>query len=287
MLQHNSLIYPTIIFIMIREKKVSINLEGVSRTLLLPLLGRAKFSQEPYSPIHDERAVKLVNSLDYDFDHLQKQAGKLTLFWMARAYHFDNKIKEYLKNHPRAVIVNLGAGLETNFYRIDNGQLTWVDLDLPEVIELREKLLPPPPRVHYIAQSILDYSWIEDIKRYGADIFLLGAGFFMYFNETQVKSILIEMANHFSQAELVFDIISSKALNHANKFLKNADMNVSSKWGLNDGKSLEEWSPKIKFISQQSYFKDIKRYTFPLMWQIRIILGNLFYKHTIIHLKFL
>jgi O-methyltransferase involved in polyketide biosynthesis len=270
------------------KEKITVDLKGVPQTLLLPLLGRAKFSQKSYSPLHDQRAIDLVNSLDYDFNHLQKQVGETTLFWMARAYHFDEAIKHYLKIHPKAVIVNLGAGLETAFYRVDNRELTWLDLDLPEVIALRDKLLPPPPRVHYIAKSILDYSWIEEVKKYGKDVFFFAGGLFMYFSEEQVNSIFLQMANHFPQGELIFDAISKKGLYYANRMLSDVRMNNAKlKWGLDDGKELEKWSPNIILVSQKPYFQGIKtKFAFPLFLRMKMVFLDLFNKGGIIHLKF-
>jgi len=120
------------------EEKIKIDLSGVPQTLLLPLLGRAQFSKKSYSPIQDDKAIELVNSLDFDFAKLLKTIGHFTgAWWIARAWHFDQAAKAYLNLYPNATIVNLGAGLDTTFYRIDNKKLTWVDIDLPEVISLR------------------------------------------------------------------------------------------------------------------------------------------------------
>jgi O-methyltransferase involved in polyketide biosynthesis len=179
------------------KDKINVDLKKVPQTLLMPLYGRAKMSEQKYSPIHDKRAIKLVNSLDYNFSELAQRVGPATLFWVARAYQFDEAIKDYLRLYSDAVIVNLGAGLETAFYRVDNGTLTWVDLDLPEVINLRRELLPPPDRVHYIAKSILDYSWIDEVKTLGTHFLFFAGGLFMYFSEEQVKSFFLEMANQF------------------------------------------------------------------------------------------
>lgn len=130
-----------------QPQKSDVQLTGVPQTLLLPLLSRARFSQESYSPIQDPLAIQLVESINYNFSELEKHLGNSTLFFLARAYHFDQAIKNYLKKNPNGKIVNLGAGLETAFSRVDNQKLTWIDLDLPEVIELRKNLLPESNRV--------------------------------------------------------------------------------------------------------------------------------------------
>jgi O-methyltransferase involved in polyketide biosynthesis len=272
------------------NKKVEIDLKGIPQTLLLPLIGRAKFSEESYSPFYDEKAIKLVSSLNYDFDNLLavKNVRQSTLFWMARAYHFDEAIKTYLKEHPNAVIVNLGCGLDTAFNRVDNGKLSWIDIDLPEVIELRQKLLPPTHREHYIAKSVLNFSWIDDVKKFGNELFFFAGGLFTYFTEDQVKSIFITMANRFPKAELIFDNISPKGLKYANNMLKKSDMkDALLQWSIYDGKKLEAWSPKIKVVSSQPYFKGIKStLNFPLSLKAKMVLFDLFHRSGIIHLKF-
>ena len=78
---------------------------------------------------------------------------------VARAKQFDDKVRAYITVHPRASVVNIGAGLDTAFYRVDNGLIHWYDLDLPLVINFRRQLLLEPERVTFIAKSFLDPSW--------------------------------------------------------------------------------------------------------------------------------
>ena len=272
------------------NKQIDINLKGVPQTLLLPLVGRAEFSQKKYSPIHDQKAINLVNTLNYDFNHLLSVASvrRSTLFWMARAYHFDEAIKAYLKNYPDAVIVNLACGLDTAFNRVDNGKLTWVDIDLPDVISLRASLLPPTQREIYIKSSILDYSWMAEVKKLGRHIFFYAGGLFMYFTDDQVKSIFTTMANQFSNSHLIFDNISPKGLKHANAMLKQSGMDDALlQWSIADAKTLEQWSPAIKLVTQHASFIKIKnKFPFPITNKLMMHFYDLFHKSGIIHLKF-
>ena len=71
----------------------------------------------------------------------------MALFMVARAKEFDDKIRAFITEHPRASVINLGAGLDTTFYRVDNGLVQWYDLDFPDVIGIREQLLPPTDRM--------------------------------------------------------------------------------------------------------------------------------------------
>lgn len=268
-------------------EKIDVDLKGVPRTLLLPLLGRAIFSNKPYSPIHDARAIQLTKKLNFDFNSLSQSVGSMTLYWVARAYHFDRAIKQYLKKNPTATIVNLGAGLETAFYRVDNRQLDWIDLDLPDVINLRKKLLPPSDRVHNIAKSLFDFTWMEDIKKFNDKFFFFAGGVFMYFPELEVRSLFIEMAKRFQKSQLVFDVISHRNLKTSNKMLSKAQMDSELKWALDDAKDLEKWSSNIKVVSQMSYFEKINtRLDFPLSLQFRMLFYEWWDKRGIVRVKF-
>lgn len=269
-------------------KKSDIQLTGVPQTLLMPLLGRAIFSKKPYSPMKDPFAIQLVESLNYDFNVLENKLGNTTLYFMARAYHFDLAIKNYLQKHLNGKIVNLGAGLETAFYRVDNQSMTWIDLDLPEVILLREKLLPQSNRIHSIAKSILDYSWMDDIKKWGNEFFFFAGGLLIYFKEEEVKALLNEMANRFPKSEFFFDTISAKGMYYANKMLAQSNMaDALMKWSLDDAALLEHWSSHIKIINQKKYFHDIKFMEgFPLSLRVRMFFYDLMSNPHIIHLKF-
>jgi len=270
------------------HNKTKVDLKGVPQTLLLPLIGRAKFSQESYSPIHDKKAIELVDSLNYDFDNLLsvKNVKQSTLFWIARAYQFDRAILEYLKDHPKAVIVNLGCGLDTAFNRVDNGTLTWIDIDLPDVMDLREQLLPPTNREIYIKKSILDFSWTDDVKKHGKDVFFFAGGLFMYFTEEQIKSIFKQIELEFPESHLIFDNISPKGIRHANEMLQKSGMkDALLQWGIYNGKKIKNWSPGIETVVVYPYFKGIKS-GFPFSYQLIMYFFDFLHTSGIIHLKF-
>ena len=177
-------------------------LEKVQETLLIPLWGRAKISKEPNPILYDEKAVEIVEKLEYDFSRINKRFGMFdAFFWSCRAKILDDEIRLFLTEHPRAVIVNLGTGLETAFHRVDNGQLRWYDLDLPEVIEIRRKLIPETDRSKCIARSLFDFQWFEEIEE-GDGLLLISGGVFAYFPEKDVKGFFLAAADRFPGAEI-------------------------------------------------------------------------------------
>ena len=199
------------------EGKVKVKLSGISETLLGCLWGRAQLSRKYGSLFYDEKAIELVEKIDHDFsarnapfeDILFNTPFKddLSLFslWSLRAKQFDDKIRVYIAEHSRASVISLAAGLDTTFYRVDDGLIHWYDLDLPAVIDIRRQLLPEPDRVTYIAQSLLDPSWCTDIKHTKEGVFMIAGGVLPFFEEAQVKQFFSLLADNFPNGEIIFD----------------------------------------------------------------------------------
>ena len=208
-----------------QQDKVKVKLSGISQSMLACLWGRAQLSKKHSSLFYDEKAIELVEKIDYDdlaasddgpsdglqlsFFHTAHQLdlpefGLLTL----RARKFDEMAKKYIAEHPRASVVNLGAGLDTTFYRVDNGLIHWYDLDLPKVIDVRRQLLPEPERVTYIARSIFDPSWCTDVTHTGDGVFMIAGGVLHWFEEPQVKQFFSMLADNFHGGEIVFSALS-------------------------------------------------------------------------------
>jgi O-methyltransferase involved in polyketide biosynthesis len=193
-----------------QQGEVKITLSGVSETLLGPLWGRAKISKEHSVLFYDAKAVELVEKIDHDFSTRDKVVpGYLPFLFVVRAQQFDEKVKAYITERPRASIVNIGAGLDTTFYRVDNGLIHWYDLDLPPVIDIRKQLLPEPGRVTYIAKSLLDPSWCKDVKQIEEGVFMIAGGVLRYFEEAQVRQFFSLLVDNLPGGEIVFDAQST------------------------------------------------------------------------------
>jgi O-methyltransferase involved in polyketide biosynthesis len=190
-----------------QQTKVKVNLGGIPQTSLGMLYVRAKISKEHSSLFNDVKGVELVEQIDYDFSTVKEIADYVLFATVARAIQFDDKVKAYIKEHPHASIVNLGAGFDTGFYRVDNGTIHWYDLDLPEVIEVRKQLLPETDRMTYIAKSFLDPIWCQDIST-ESNIFMIAGGLFRYFDEAEIRQFFSLLADTFHSCEVVFDLES-------------------------------------------------------------------------------
>ncbi|MCD8337838.1 MAG: class I SAM-dependent methyltransferase, partial [Lachnospiraceae bacterium] len=172
-----------------------ITLTGVPETMLQTVFARAQETQKQNHKIEDEKAVELVSRLDYDFS-LAKKDKTMSSGVIARTLVLDRMVKQYLQEHPDAVVVNLACGLDTRCYRMQ-GYSHWYNLDLPEVMALRGNLLPENGAITQIAASAMDVRWANGIAADGKPVLVILEGLTMYLSETDVKQIFAILAAHF------------------------------------------------------------------------------------------
>ena len=229
-----------------------LTLSGVAETLLITLYIRAMESQRPDALIKDERAEALVRQMDQGF--LQSKLAKIEDYSaipsfmqvaiILRSREFDRHARDFLARHPEAVVVHIGCGLDTRFGRVDNGRVEWYDLDLPDVIELRRKLIGGEgERYHLLACSVFDSAWLDTVSAHHQRPFLfLAEGVFMYFEEVQVKSLVLTLRGRFPGAELAFDAFSPFYSWANNLRVTLTKVGARSYWAMKRGQDLERWS---------------------------------------------
>jgi O-methyltransferase involved in polyketide biosynthesis len=243
---------------------MAIGLDTVEETLFIPLWCRAQASKKYPSLLYDPKAVELVETIDYDFSPIAEKFDALyRLSSVVRAKHLDDKTRAYIAEHPCASVINLGAGLDTGFCRVDNGQIQWYDLDLPNVIALRQQLIPETGRTHYIAKSLFDMSWYNDIKHpehTNDGVFIVSAAVLMYFEETKVRPFFSSLADELPGAEMVFNIYTALEASRINEALRRIGAaGATITWALDDVDKIRAWDARIKIIDAFPYFKNIRR----------------------------
>ncbi|WP_461614969.1 class I SAM-dependent methyltransferase [Clostridium sp. Marseille-QA1073] len=238
------------------------SLQSVQSTMLIPLWGRAKMSRLYPEIFIDDKAIEIIERLDYDFSGIEKAFGEFGgISYIARAIHTDTIIKNFIKRYPKATIVNIGAGLDTTFSRVDNGIIKWYDLDLPDAIDFRESIIKHSDRNHFIAKSVFDTSWFDDIQ-FNKDngILFIAGGVFHYFEEKKLIDLFCKLAKHFPKGEIFFDANSKEGLEISNQIVRSSgNHNALMTFSVDDPSSMEDWSHKIKLIASYPYFKDIPR----------------------------
>jgi O-methyltransferase involved in polyketide biosynthesis len=187
-------------------EKVFQSLDGVSETLLMTLYARARESQRPDAILKDDKAVAMVNRLNCDFSRLRMHRHDEIAIIM-RMRKFDNYVRTFLARNRDGIVVHIGCGLDTRFERVDNGHVEWFDLDMPDVIALRQKLIEAAcDRYRLLATSVFDNGWFSEVEQYKPrSIMFIAEGVFPYFEEAQIKSLFLRLQDHFPGSELVCD----------------------------------------------------------------------------------
>ena len=247
--------------------KYKITKNTVQETLVIPLYGR-KLCSERYPTLYrDETATRLIDQIDYDFTALEKRSGSLMqrfgiLEAAMRQSDLAIEVRDYLKDHPNAAVVNLGCGLDDTGRQCDNGTCRLYNLDLPDVIAVRDQLLPAGEREENIPCDLSGTAWFQRIDASGGAVFF-AAGVFYYFLKEQVRALVRQMADAFPGGVLVFDAANEKAVRLMLKtWIKDAAIqNVGAYFAVSDARrELSAWDSRLR-VSSRGYmlgYNDLK-----------------------------
>jgi O-methyltransferase involved in polyketide biosynthesis len=183
-----------------------VRLDGVPETLLWTLRARAREAARTDTVLVDPLAVGLVEEIDFPFEERFGAPGAFGQWQALRAKAFDVEVRRFLAGHPGGTVVALGEGLETQFWRVDDGRVRWVTVELPEVVELRERLLPGSSRLRAIARSALDPAWMDEVDA-SRGVLLTAQGLLMYLQPEEVHRLIAACAERFPGGALVFDAV--------------------------------------------------------------------------------
>ena len=271
-------------------EKLKTTLGRVQETLLLPLVSRATETTFKHPILNDKKSVEILNQLDVNYKKLQRNMREIGIYGLCyRAYKMDDVVRKFLKKHPKGKILSIGAGLDTTYYRCDNGTAIWYDLDLPDSMELRNKLLPPPnKRVTYIAKSMFDYTWIDDLGDISGGLFIQIAGVLPYFKEKDVKALLTHIAPKLKGAEIMFDVISEFGKFFVNIGIKQSGMKEANlEWGVLKPKTVTDWSRHIELVKTYKFFKDMPATANPkVQTKSAMLINKIFDMSQMFHLRF-
>ncbi|MCI5616338.1 MAG: class I SAM-dependent methyltransferase [Clostridia bacterium] len=240
-------------------KRCHIEKNTVQETLVIPLYGR-KVCSERYPDLYrDPEACALMDRIDYDFSALaEKSRGVMYQFGFLevamRQTDLAWEVRDYLRTHPRAAVVNLGCGLDCTGRQCDNGTCRIYNLDFPDVIALRDELLPAGEREENIPCDLNDTAWFGRIDAGGGAVFF-AAGVFYYFLTDRVRALVTAMEKSFPGGRLVFDAANRRAVRLMLKtWLKTAEIrDVGAYFAVSDAeKELSAWSPTLG-VSSRGY----------------------------------
>jgi O-methyltransferase involved in polyketide biosynthesis len=276
-----------------KNQDIKCDLSGVEETLVFPLWARARDAEREDPVLGDSHARDIVSGINYDFSKIEtRYMQNHQLVWVIRAFNFDAGVREFLAINSRAVVVNIGAGLDTTFQRVDNKRVLWVNLDLPDVAELRQRLIPDLERETTIAKSVFDFTWMDDIARHteGRPILFMAAGVLCYFEASEVEALFRMLAAAYPSAQLIFDAMTRFTVWVANRaVLKGTGMNSSAlaKWHIKKASHLKKWVDTLKVIEEYPMFS---RVPFKANWSRKLIrdikIAGRLRIYNMVHVKF-
>ena len=249
--------------------KLEIKLEDVSETAFLTLQCHAldARSRNPYL-----KDLGAIHTMDILRTHLIGQDGSLpkNLFrkkvrkslvahTALRAKKYDQYIRHFIHRFPDAAVVNIGCGLDHRFERVDNGKISFYDLDLPGIMEIKRQIFPVTKRYHQVPQSVFEFDWMDKIKN--KHVILVAEGVFMYCREEDVKALFLMLQEKLLNPEIVFEVFSSKWLSGWRKSITNFKLKKQLKFGegatyqfgIQDSDAIERWAKGMKLLDEWSY----------------------------------
>lgn len=259
--------------------QASLDLSDVETTALLTLYARALESMSPDPILTDPHAERIVALIDDRLSGTQdrllgmlrshKIDPSLAVHIALRAQKYDQYARDFLSRHPAGVVTSLGCGLDTRFQRIDNGQVTFFDIDLPAMIRFKRGLLPETPRYGLIASSVFDYAWMEPVAGAAASaakgnpVLFLAEGLFMYLDPDKVRQLVLHLQRRFPRSELACEVVNKRFASGA--FGKITAMKMQRRMKLGKGSAftfgvaspdeMESWNAGIQYLERWSYFE--------------------------------
>ncbi len=271
-------------------EKLSHGLEGVPETLLVPLWARAIELNRSNPIVKDYKAVEIMDQINYDFSKLDEDDNNwpTQVSVVVRTELLDKAVKIFMDNNPEGIIINIGCGLDTRFYRLNNGTVHWYDLDLPKPMAIRRHFFTETDRYKMIAKSVFDYSWINMIK-VDNPILIIIEGVLMYFTDEEVLKLMDKLVTSFKSAEMLIEITTPHVVKQSKEndlINKQYQINATLKWGVKNGRELEKINNKIKFIEEWHYFDFHRDRWKTIRWLSYIPIFKNRYGNRIVHLKF-
>lgn len=237
---------------------MDIQIGDIQETALITLAIRASETMRPNARIKDPIAKEIIDTLNVDvsnYDHFMSHEGVI-----ARTIMYKNQLSELIKQYPDALCVNLGCGFDDKFVQVDNGSITWFDVDLPDILNVRRKIFKDRDRCVMKEGSALESDWTKGLPQCSTNIIVM-EGVLEYFTKEEVTKCLNILCDSFEHgyllAELHHPIVGKNTKHHDSVKYTNAEFH----WGTKSGKEYLELEPRMTLLSERSYNEEMRKYS--------------------------
>lgn len=243
---------------------MELKLGDVQTTALIPLAVKASETLRKKPRIRDPKAVEIIQALQLDtkpYDKFLSHEGVV-----ARTIMLDRQLKGIIRQHPDTVIVNVGAGFDARFSRVDNGKIQWFDLDLPDAIAARKKAFPEQARVTMIAGNALEEDWCAPVqaavRESSAKPVFLAEGLFMYLTLDQIRTFLEILKRNFPGGGTLIAEQNCKLMQKNEKHhdtVKRTNAHFLS--GTDSAQEIADLTDGIRLIEEHSFNEEMRKYS--------------------------
>lgn len=279
------------------------DLTDVSCTMLLTLYGRALESQSNHPEIYDPVAERIVGQINEElsqsalklFQSLSASKMKHSFIVHAaiRAKQYDFYTQEFIRSNPDCVVVNLGCGLDTRYFRLTEKPAHFYDLDLPEVIDLKTKLIDVTGNYKMVRYSALDHGWIDEVIKHDQPTIVIAEGLFMYLPKPDVINLVKAIGEKIPKGQLIAEVVNEKYTRGLGQWIVGfkfkhelgMDKAMTYECGISNGAELASWSDRLTLIDEWNYlesgsskpglsrlFRNVEMFT-KTQWTVRCRIG--------------
>lgn len=234
---------------------MKIKLNGVQETLLISLVARAAETKKEDARITDKHAVGLIKKIDYDFSKFEKTPSLQGV--IARTMILDRETQHFIEENPDGICISIGCGLDTRYHRIRHKNVIWYNLDFPEVIALRKRLLFEGKRVKYIEKSALDISWTDEVTEKRRPVLIILEGILMYFREIEVIQLFAMLKNRFPQCTILAEIMNPFIATQTKYHDTVKNTLAVFQWGIKSGRDMEKLCDGLYFQQEWNLFDEL------------------------------
>ena len=234
-------------------EKLHVDLSGAPQTMLATFYAKALDADFDRPILGDRWARDIVDRLDYDWSKTTITARNSPSV-TTRSAHFDNWARQFLAVHPEAIVLHLGCGLDSRYYRLGpTSDVEWYDVDYPDVAELRGQLFPPREHCHIVAASVTDPAWLAKVPT-DRPTLMIGEGLTMYLTAAEGEALLGRIVEHAPSGELQFDAFSRFGIKMqwTNPVVTRAGATLH--WGIDGPDDILEAVPGLRLLAWQSPF---------------------------------
>lgn len=239
----------------IADHSVAVSLSPVARTLLVPLWARAEESRRARPVMVDPKAAAIVRALDVDLSALEA-ARASQLGCCVRGALVDQWVRDFLRAHPDGTVIELGVGLNSRQERLDNGRARWIELDLSEVMSLRERFFAAHPRRVALSGSLTERDCIEALRdAVRGPCMAVSEGVLVYLREHEVRTLMTRLRAALPGSLLVIDTMTRPViqLQGAHDAMRHFEARFT--WGVGDPREVEGYAPGLRIERSESFYE--------------------------------